>query len=182
MLAHTELLLEQVAIRAEDVLAVAAQNRWPARELRRLLGYLRVEVLRQAEDEEMLLFASLGASAGRGRLGRDHARLREAIEALERAAAGDGTWSSAWLATVIRDLVCQLERHLAAEERLLAAGGVPGQAQAVTGLGGHPHELVSAHRRTGDRPGRASPRPGDRCGHGPAAAAAPREQWSSLRP
>ena len=134
------LLLEQVAIRAEDVLAVAAQNRWPARELRRLLGYLRVEVLRQAEDEEMLLFAGLGASAGRGRLGRDHTRLREATEALERAAAGDGTWSSAWLATVIRDLVCQLERHLAAEERLLATGGVPGQAQAVTGLGGHPHE------------------------------------------
>lgn len=59
------LLLEQVAIRAEDVLAVAAQNLWPARELRRLLGYLRVEVLRQAEDEEMLLFASLGASACR---------------------------------------------------------------------------------------------------------------------
>ena len=60
------LLLEQVAIRADDVLAVAARNRWPARELQRLLGYLRAEVLRQAGDEEMLLFASLGTSPGPG--------------------------------------------------------------------------------------------------------------------
>lgn len=134
------LLLEQVAIRADDVLAVAARNRWPARELQRLLGYLRAEVLRQAGDEEMLLFASLGTSPGPGRLGRDHARLREAIEILERAAAGDGTWSCARLATMVRDLVCQLERHLAAEERLLAAGRVPGKVQGVTGLGGHRHE------------------------------------------
>jgi hypothetical protein len=50
------LLLEQVAIRAQDVLTAAAGNRWPAQELQRLLGYVRAEVLRQAEDEEMLLF------------------------------------------------------------------------------------------------------------------------------
>ena len=134
------LLLEQVAIRADDVLAAAAANRWPAPELQRLLGYLRAEVLRQAGDEEMLLFASPGTSPGTGRLGRDHARLREAIEILEGAAAGDGTWSCARLATMIRDLTCQLERHLAAEEKLLAAGRVPGQVQGVTGPGGHRHE------------------------------------------
>lgn len=125
-----------MAIRADDVLAVATRNLWPARELQRVLGYLRAEVLRQAGDAEMLLFAGLGASPGPGRRGHDHARLREAIEILERAAAGDGTWSCARLATMIRDLVCQLERHLPAEERLLAAG----QVQGVTSLGGHRHE------------------------------------------
>lgn len=134
------LLLEQVKIRADDVLAVATANRWPARELRRLLAYLHAEVLRQASDEEMLLFDNLGASPGQGGLGRDHVHLRDAIDMLERAAADQGTWSTARLAAVIRDLVGQLERHLAAEERLVAARGVPDQVQALTSLGGHPHE------------------------------------------
>ena len=134
------LLLEQITIRAEDVLTAAAGNRWPAQELRWLLGYLRAEVLRQAGDEEMLLFTPRGASPGLARLSRDHARLRDATEMLERAAAGQGAWSPARVATVTRDLVCQLERHLAAEERLLTAGAAQGQEQAVGRLGGHPHE------------------------------------------
>lgn len=134
------LLLEQVAIRAEDVLTAAAGNRWPARELPRLLGYVRAEVLRQAADEEMLLFTPRGTSPGQARLSRDHARLRDATEMLERAAAGEATWSPARVATVTRDLVCQLERHLAAEERLLTAGGAQGREQAVSRLGGHRHE------------------------------------------
>jgi uncharacterized protein (DUF2249 family) len=134
------LLLEQVTIRAEDVLTAAAGSRWPAGELQRLLGYVRSEVLRQARDEEMLLFTSRGASPGLVRLSRDHARLRAATETLERAAAGQGTWSAARVVTVIRDLVCQLERHLAAEEGLLTADGEQGQEQAVSRLGGHPHE------------------------------------------
>ncbi|MGI8449990.1 MAG: hemerythrin domain-containing protein [Streptosporangiaceae bacterium] len=134
------LLLEQVAVRAEDVLTVAAGNRWPARELQRLLGYVRAEVLRQAGDEEMLLFIPRGASPGLARLCRDHARLRDATEMLERIAAGEAAWSPARVATVTRDLVCQLERHLAAEERLLTVGGAQGRYQAVSSLGGHPHE------------------------------------------
>jgi len=132
------LLLEQVAIRAEDVLIAAAGDRWPTQELRRLLGYVRTEVLRQAGDEEMLLFTP-GASTGLARLERDHVRLRHATEVLERAASGEATWSLGRLAAVTRDLVCQLERHLAEEERLLAIGGTHSQ-QAVACLSGRPHE------------------------------------------
>jgi uncharacterized protein (DUF2249 family) len=88
----------------------------------------------------MLLFARRGTSTGLARLRRDHVRLRRATEVLERAAAaGEGTWSPGWLAAVTRDVVCQLERHLAEEERLLAVGGAPSQ-QAVAGLRGRPHE------------------------------------------
>jgi uncharacterized protein (DUF2249 family) len=134
------LLLEQVAIRAEDVLTAAAGDRWPTQELRRLLGYVRAEVLRQAGDEEMLLFAHRGASAGLARLGRDHMRLRRGTEVLERAAAGEATWSLDRLAAVTRDLVCQLERHLAEEEKLLAADGSHSPQLAVTCLSGRPHE------------------------------------------
>ncbi len=134
------LLLEQVAIRAGYVLTMTGGGRWPARELQRLLGYVRAEVLRQAGDEEMLLFPARGTVPGLARLGRDHARLRSATEMLERAVAGDGAWSPARLATVIRDLVGQLERHLAAEEKLLASGGAPGQVPAIAGRGGRPHE------------------------------------------
>jgi len=42
-----ELLLRQVTSRAADLLAAAAEGRWPAAELQALLGYLRAEVLRQ---------------------------------------------------------------------------------------------------------------------------------------
>ena len=83
---HT-LLLMQVATRAEAVLAVAAAGRWPARELQALLGYFSAEVLRQAADEEQLLFPGRGAPAGLARLAGDHARLRARIEALEYAAS-----------------------------------------------------------------------------------------------
>lgn len=84
---HTQLLI-QVAARAETVLAVAAEGRWPAWELQALLGYLSAEVLRQAADEEQLLFPGRGAPAGLARLAGDHAQLRARIEALEYAARG----------------------------------------------------------------------------------------------
>lgn len=87
------LLLEQVAIRAEDVLTSAVGNRWPTQELRRLLGYIRAEVMRQAGDDQMLLFTSRGTSAALARLSRDHARLPDATEMLVRGAAGQEAWS-----------------------------------------------------------------------------------------
>jgi uncharacterized protein (DUF2249 family) len=135
---HSE-LLKQVAVRAEALLAVAAAGRWPAGELEALLGYLRAEILRQVADEEMLLFPARGSHAGLTRLARDHARLRSAVEALEHAAHGTGG-SPARLASATRDLLCQLERHLAAEEALLAGPRGPGSAPATTALGAHPHE------------------------------------------
>jgi uncharacterized protein (DUF2249 family) len=126
-------------IRAEDLLAVTAEDRWPARELQSLLGYLRAEVLGQAADEERLLFPA-GASPGISRLARDHARLRAAIETLERVAAGESTWSPAQLTAATRDLLGQLERHLHAGQALLAAASAPGKVPATTMLGGHPHK------------------------------------------
>ena len=64
------LLLRQVAIRAEDVLAVIAEDRWPTAELQALIGYLRAEVLCQAGDEEWLLFPAHDAPPGFTRLSR----------------------------------------------------------------------------------------------------------------
>jgi uncharacterized protein (DUF2249 family) len=134
-----ELLLRQVTIRAGDLLAAAAEGRWPTRELPALLGYLRAEVLRQAADEEWLLFPGHDAQPGFARLGRDHARLHAAADLLARAATGEGSFSPAQLATATRDLVTQLEHHLAAEEALLAAATAPEKVPATSVIGGRPH-------------------------------------------
>jgi uncharacterized protein (DUF2249 family) len=97
-------------------------------------------VLRQVSDEETLLFPAAPAREVAG-LARDHARLRSAAELLARAAAGERPMSAGQVAIAARDFVVQLERHLLAEEDLLASGraaqgGVPGTAA----LGGHRHE------------------------------------------
>jgi hypothetical protein len=44
------------------------------------------------------------------------------------------------LAAAVRDLLTQLERHLAAEERLLAAAGRPAMAPGITPATGWRHE------------------------------------------
>ena len=61
-------LLEQVAIRVADLVKASAAGRWPARELRALVGYLQAEVLRQAEDEEGTVFPAHHTPEGSGRL------------------------------------------------------------------------------------------------------------------
>jgi uncharacterized protein (DUF2249 family) len=132
-------LLRQVAVRTEELMAAVAAGRPPDRELRRLLGYLRTEILRQAADEEMLLFPAGGGHPAVTRLARDHALLRVRIEALARAAR-DGKGAAARLASGFRDLLRQLERHLAAEEAVLAdSSGICG-VPATTALGARPHE------------------------------------------
>ncbi|SRR5579875_203104 len=132
-------LLRQVAVRAEELMAAVAAGRPPGRELRRLLGYLRTEILRQAADEEMLLFPAGGGHPAVTGLARDHARLRAGVDALAHAAR-DGKGSAARLASAVRDLLCQLERHLAAEEAVLAdSSGVRGVPATMT-LGARPHE------------------------------------------
>lgn len=133
------LLLSQATIRAKDLFAVTAEDRWPALELQVLLDYLRAEVLGQDTDEERLLFPA-GASPGISGLAREHARLRAAIETLERVAAGESTWSPAELAAATQDLLHQLARHFHAGEAQLAAAGTPGKVPATTMLGAHPHE------------------------------------------
>ncbi|HET9973424.1 MAG TPA: hemerythrin domain-containing protein [Streptosporangiaceae bacterium] len=133
-------LLRQVAVRADELMAAVRADRWPARELEALLGYLHTEIVRQTVDEETLLFPVRDDVSGLGRLARDHARLRADVEALDLMAA-DGGGSLAMLATAVRDLLSQLESHLAAEEAILgAAGGGRRDVPATTALGAHPHE------------------------------------------
>ncbi|HUY52083.1 MAG TPA: hemerythrin domain-containing protein [Streptosporangiaceae bacterium] len=131
-------LLGQVAARAEELLAAAARGRWPGTELEALLGYARAEVLHQASEEETLLFPA-AASAAATRLARDHARLRACTEFLARSASGEQALSLGGLAAATRDFVCQLERHLMAEEELLAADRALATVPATTALGSHPH-------------------------------------------
>jgi uncharacterized protein (DUF2249 family) len=132
------LLLEQVAVRAVDLLTAIAEDRWPARERQALVGYLRAEVLRQAADQEWL-FPAHQAAEGFARLAQDHVRLREGTEVLAEAAS-EGIGSRAQLAAVTRDLLAQLERHLAAEEQLLTAVGPPATGPGVTAATGRRHE------------------------------------------
>jgi uncharacterized protein (DUF2249 family) len=127
------LLRKQVAVRAGDVLTAIDGGRWPAQELRALVGYLRAEVLRQAADQEWL-FPAHQPGEDFARLVRDHVRLRAATEVLEQAASGEGTSSLAQLAAATRDLLAQLEHHLAAEEQVLTAGR-PGTPPGVSPAG-----------------------------------------------
>lgn len=133
------LLLWQVTASADKLLTAAEHGRWPGTELTALAGYARAEVLRQASDEEALLFPAVPAQTAAG-LARDHVRLRAAAELLTRAAGGEQPMAPAQLAAVVRDFVTQLERHLRNEDGLLASGrGARGVPATVT-LGGHPHE------------------------------------------
>jgi hypothetical protein len=134
------LLLRQVAARAEELLAVTADGGWPARELHWLLTYMRVEVLRQAADEERLLFPSQAPSAALDRLGRDHTMLHLMTEMLAAAAAGEGPHIPADLAATTRDLLAHLERHLSSEEAVLVAGDTSDDASGTTARTRRPHE------------------------------------------
>lgn len=133
------LLLWQVTAGAEKLLTAAERGRWPGAELTALAGYAQAEVLRQATDEEALLFSSAPAQTAAG-LARDHVRLRAAAELLARAAAGEQAMSVAQVAAAVRGFVAQLERHMRIEENLLApdrpSQAVPGTVQ----LGGRPHD------------------------------------------
>lgn len=129
------LLLSQVMARAGDVLTALGSGRQPVAELGALAGYAQAEVLRQASDEEALVFPGAAARDASG-LARDHVRLRSATDLLARAAAGEQPLSAGQVAAATRDFVAQLERHLRAEEDLLTSLGVPDAAAP----GGHPHE------------------------------------------
>lgn len=132
------LLLRQVTVHTEELLIAVADGRWPAAELAALAGYVRAEVLRQASDEETLLFPAAPAQEVAG-LARDHARLRSATDVLARAAAGEQPVSPGQVAVTTRDFLAQLKRHLRAEEILLAAGRAAHGALNTAALRGHRH-------------------------------------------
>jgi hypothetical protein len=141
------LLLRQVVARVEDRLAVIAEDRRPARELQALLTYPRAKVLRQAADEERLLFPAGDAPPAFAQLTGDHTHLRLVTEALAEA-ADEGTQSPAQLAAATRDLVAHVERHLSAEEAVLAAAGGVDEAPGTTVLttGQLPHGGMTGWR------------------------------------
>jgi uncharacterized protein (DUF2249 family) len=135
------LLMREVRARAEAVTSAADEGRWPAAELRELLNYLHLEVLRQVAEEEWLLFRVVRHAADElARLRREHLELRLAIEVLDQAAATGGEpggLSPAQLSAVTRDLTAQLDAHMAAEDALAVAGGT---VPATASLGAQPHE------------------------------------------
>ena len=133
------LVLWQVTTSAEKLLSATEHGRWPGEELTALAGYARAEVLRQASDEEALLFSAVPAQTAAG-LAQDHVRLRAAAELLTRAASGDQPMTPAQLAAVVRDFVTELKRHLHTEEDVLASGRGAQEVPATVSLGGHPHE------------------------------------------
>jgi len=133
------LVMWQVTTSAEKLLSATEHGRWPGEELTALAGYARAEVLRQASDEEALLFSAVPAQTAAG-LARDHARLRAAAELLTRAASGQQPMAPAQLADAVRDFVASLERHLRSEEDQLASGRGAQHVPATVTLGGHPHE------------------------------------------
>lgn len=132
------LLLWQVTARAGELLAAAARGRWPGAELASLAGYARSEVLRQASDEETLLFPA-SSSPVATRLARGHARLRAGTGLLTRADTGEQILSPGQLAAAARDFVVQLEHHMSTEEQLLKSGRASHGVPSVAALGGHPH-------------------------------------------
>ena len=135
------LLMREVTARGETVLREADEGRWPQHELRELLNYLHLEVLRQVTDSEWLLFRAAHRSPDElARLRRDHLELRLAIDVLTQAAATGGAdgLSPPQLAVATRDLLAQLDAHLAAEQQLLRTAS--GDAPSMASLGSQPHE------------------------------------------
>src|SRR3954447_422797 len=81
------LLLREVTVRGDAVIAGVDTTTWPSPALRRLLDYLFVEVLQQIADEEWRLFRTSGNDPQLlTALRAGHLRLREQIERLTDAA------------------------------------------------------------------------------------------------
>lgn len=111
-------LLHDVRRRADAAVALIDAHAWPSGELDTLARYLRTSVLRQASDEEFLLYPH-GASAPLAELSGDHVRLHEITGRLECANAK--SCSLPGLRAHIEELLTVLERHLAAEQAVLSA-------------------------------------------------------------
>ncbi len=135
------LMMREVKSRAKAVISKADGGGWPQSELRELLNYLHLEVLRQLVDEEWLLFRVVRHDRDElARLRGDHLELQLAIELLDQAAATEGRsaeLSPQQLSIPARDVLSQLERHVAAEDQLSILGEV---APATASFGAQPHE------------------------------------------
>jgi uncharacterized protein (DUF2249 family) len=106
--------------------------------LHELVNYLQLELLRQIVEEEWLLFrAARFEPEGLARLRSEHLELRMSIDVLTHAAAGQ-RMPPGRLAAVTRELLGQVNAHVANEERVLVTAHAA--APSTTTLGGQPHE------------------------------------------
>lgn len=111
------LLLRDLRRRADSVLALIAAQVWPDAELRTLIRFVRTEVLRQASDEEVLLYPS-SAAPPFTELSAEHARLHTLTERLD--AAEPATCTLQELGRLVEQLLRVFEHHLLAERAALA--------------------------------------------------------------
>lgn len=129
---HTA-LLRDVLRRTGPVSALLEAHVWPDAELRTLVRFLRTFVLRQASDEEALLYRNDAARAI-GELHDGHARLRALTEQLDQAAAAPCT--QAELRNLVIELLTALRRHLLAEQAALQSlPHAPPQVPSVAAVG-----------------------------------------------
>lgn len=133
------LLLTEIRRRADAVLRQVAAGEPAAAELRALVDYLQLEVLRQIADEEWLLYrAARHATAELDRLRHDHLDLRLTVDRLTQAATDPNALTTAALTATVRDLVERVETHLADEEAVLATTAA--EPPSTASLGSQPHE------------------------------------------
>ncbi len=129
-------LMRDVARRAAPALALLDARAWPHAELRTLTSFLRTAVLRQVSDEEALLYPHDTSAPPFAELSADHVRLHTLTAQLEDARSEP--CPSARLRAIIDELLSTLQRHLAEEQRVLAAlpdahSDVPSAADLAAG-------------------------------------------------
>ena len=133
------LLLAEIRTRADAVLRQVAAGGPATAELRALVDYLHLEVLRQVADEEWLLYRSARhAAAELDRLRHDHLDLRLTVDRLTQAATNPAALTAGALTATVRDLLQRVETHLADEEAVLATSAA--DPPSTASLGSQPHE------------------------------------------
>lgn len=112
------LLMRDVERRTGPVLALLAARTWPHAELGTLATFLRSAVLRQAADEETLLFPRDVSAPPFAELSADHVQLHRLTTRLEQAYRRPCPPTQ--LRTLVGELLSALRRHLVAEQAVLA--------------------------------------------------------------
>ncbi|HEY5335982.1 MAG TPA: hemerythrin domain-containing protein [Mycobacteriales bacterium] len=112
-------LLRNVARRVHPIVALLEARVWPHAELETLTRFLRTSVLRQVSDEETLLYPADASAPPFAELTTDHVRLHTLNARLEAALVVP--CNPVELRGLLGDLVETLERHLRAEQDVLAA-------------------------------------------------------------